>query len=63
MDKETKNNFILGILTVFFALIINGFIPAIMSFSFFGATISLGFLISGGIGALISAYIRKYLKF
>lgn len=63
MDKETKNNFINGLLTVFFALIVNAFIPAIMTFNFLGAAISIGFLISGGIGALIAAYVRKYLKF
>lgn len=63
MDKETKNHFIHGILTVFFALIINAFIPAIMTFNFFGAAISIGFLISGGIGALIAAYVRKLIKF
>ena len=60
MDKETKNNFVFGVLTVVFATIVDSFIPAIMSLGFFNLT--LGLLVSGGIGALVAAYVRKAIK-
>lgn len=65
MDKQTKNDVVMGVMTVFFALLIDGIgiIPDIMSFALFGATISVGFLIAGGIGALVAAYAKKMLKF
>jgi hypothetical protein len=61
-DKQTKTTFIAGLLTVFIAAILGGFIPAIYSFSLIGANISVGYLISGGVGAIAAVYILKALK-
>ena len=65
MDREIKEHFKTGIITVFFALIVNSFIGGFFpwSFTLLNTNISVGFLVSGGIGALLAGYVRKSFKF